>query len=86
MPGPPANEQTRKVVGLALVRRGNVPIHIPSRASPDPITFCNVAGTVESWMGSGRRKHSVQDCLRFWVAVDTTDRKDYVVGNTAGAG
>jgi hypothetical protein len=45
-----------KVVGLALARRGNVPIHMFSRATPDSITFCNVAGTAESWTGSGRRK------------------------------
>lgn len=45
-----------KVVGLALARRGNVPTRIFSRASPDPITFCNVAGTAESWTESGRRK------------------------------
>jgi hypothetical protein len=45
-----------KVVGLALARRGNVPIHMFSRAPPDSITFCNVAGTVDSRTGSGRRK------------------------------
>ena len=49
MPGPYADEHTRsKVVGLALARRENVPIRIFSRALPDPITFCNVAGTVGS--------------------------------------
>ena len=60
MPGPYADEHTRsKVVGLALVRRENVPIRIFSRASPDPITFCNVAGTAESRTESGRRKQEL---------------------------
>jgi hypothetical protein len=44
MPGPSASEQTRKVVGLALTRRGAVPTRITSRATPDSITSRHAAG------------------------------------------
>jgi hypothetical protein len=65
MPGPSADEQTRKVVGLLLVRWGEVSVRVISRTVPASITCWHSAETLASRTEAGRQER----CCPEWSAM-----------------
>src|SRR5215469_13009225 len=75
-PGPQAEEPARKVVGLALVQRGDVAVGSPSRTAPGSIPCRTAEATLTGRTDGGAAQTAgVQVCHQIWLLLIPHTRK-----------